>query len=517
MALALFGKKKPGDDNGKAPPSGTTGPTDAASANGAPDSKGPAGSPENAAKFFQHARVAHDATNYEWAMNCWLRGLRQNPTSMPGLEGFFRSAAAFLASGEGKKGVSKDTSSEFGGRGEVERYLAALLNWALKPTDALLAVRAAEAAAEAKVAEPTYWIGERTLNVIAAEKRPRKEYFLRMIKVFGDVGAMDKAVAAGEAAVRLDPSDGPLAAQVRNLAAQATMSRGGYDATGQAGGYRANIRDADKQRMLEAQDRIVKTEETVERLLKHAEGEYKANPDDIPIALRYVDRLRERGTPEDEERAFKILMRGYEKSRQFRLRQMAGEIKLKRARRVVEQYREAAAAAPADEAARQTYEEKRAAVLKMEAEEYKAQMEAYPTDLTIQFELGKRYFDLGQHEDAIPLFQAARDEGKQRVAAKTYLGRAFLQIPGYTNEAIGTFREVLAEQQQGATEETLIDLRYWLLVALQALAEGERDASAAEEAEKLAAAIAIRQFNFRDVRTRREALKKLLLELRPAT
>ena len=51
-------------------------------------------------------------------------------------------------------------------------------------------------------------------------------------------------------------------------------------------------------------------------------------------------------------------------------------------------------------------------------------------------------------------------------------------------------------------------------LALQGVAGDERSLSAAEEAEKIASAILIKQFNYRDVRGRRDELKKLILELK---
>jgi hypothetical protein len=147
-------------------------------------------------------------------MQCWLSGLRLDPANMKALESYFKSSASFLAE---DKSPSKDTLKMFGGRADIERYLSALLNWALKPLDALLAVRAAEAAAKLNLTEPTYWISERALGAIATEKKPRRELFIKMMEVASKIQAFNLAVIAGEAAVKLDPSDGRLAADVRNL------------------------------------------------------------------------------------------------------------------------------------------------------------------------------------------------------------------------------------------------------------------------------------------------------------
>ena len=53
--------------------------------------------PATARKFFDPARTVHDSTNYEYAMTLWLQGLRHDPTSMSGLEGFIASSESFAA------------------------------------------------------------------------------------------------------------------------------------------------------------------------------------------------------------------------------------------------------------------------------------------------------------------------------------------------------------------------------------------------------------------------------------
>src|SRR3970040_2300946 len=127
MILAMFGKKKAEEER----------PMDAESK---ADGNGQGGAPkfevhgDKARKFFDHAKALHDSTNYEYAMKCWLDGLRQDVTSMRGLEGFFASAALFLNE-SGGKGPSKDLLRSFSGRGDLERLLTALLDWGMKPLD----------------------------------------------------------------------------------------------------------------------------------------------------------------------------------------------------------------------------------------------------------------------------------------------------------------------------------------------------------------------------------------------
>jgi len=515
--LALFGKKK-SDDDGQSG-DGAAGGNGAGKGGEKAGADAPAAAfqshPDKASRFFTHAQTVHDSTQYEYAMQLWLNGLRQDPTSMRALESFFKSCAAFLMD-PATKAPSKETTKQFDGKGDLERYLGALLNWGMKPTDALLAVKATEAAGKLGLTEQTYWLGDRAMDKIRSEKKPRKDLYLKLVEVFSKIGAFEKSVEALEAAVRMDPSDGRLAAELRNLSAQATMSKGGYDQTGEAGGFKANIRDADKQRHLEEQERIVKTDETIDRLLKVEEEDYQRRPDDPAAINKYAKRLIERGRPEDEKRAAEVLKKAYESTKQFRFREMSGDLLLRRANRKLLEFRDKAAAAPDNAAAATTYKRAQAEYARMELEEFKSRVEAYPTDLGLKFELGKRYFEMDDIDSAIPLFQEAQSDAKRRVEAQNYLAQSFQKID-YIDEAINTYQQAL-EAHRSPNDDTGMALRYGLMCALQVKAEAERDLAVAEEADKLASGIAIQQFGYRDIRVRRDALKKLIGELkqRPA-
>src|SRR5690606_14853217 len=140
------------------------------------------------------------------------------------------------------------------------------------------------------------------------------------------------------------------------MSAQAAMSRGGYETAGQEGGFRANIRDAEKQKALEASERIVKTEETLDTLVKQAKEDWESRPKD-PAAIRvYAKRLLERGKPADEKTAFELLKKAYDETGQFQFRQQAGEIMLRNARRKLSQYKVAAEASPDDAEASGKYQ-----------------------------------------------------------------------------------------------------------------------------------------------------------------
>ncbi len=504
--LALFKSKKEADPKAQADGAGAGGGGNGAAGTG---EAGPQYSPDKANRFFEHARTVHETTNYEYAMQLWLQGLKQEPTSMRGLEGFWASAVAFTSGG---KAASKDTMRLFGGRSDVEKYVDALLQWGVKAMDPLLAVKATEAAAKLNMPEPTYWIGERAMGVAANEKKPRKELFLKLMEIFGKIGAYDKCVEAGNAAIRIDPSDGKLAAEVRNLSAQATMSRGGYDQTGQSGGFRQNIKNLDKQRQLEEADRIVQTEESIDRLIRDAKVNYDARPEDLPTITVYIQRLKQRGRPEDEKTARELALKTFETSKQFRFREIYGELRLRMASRKLAEYKLAAEKNATDAKAQAAYTQARLKFAEMEIEELKLRVEAYPTDLGLKYQLGKRDFELGNFDDAIALFQESQKDAKHRLDSLYCIGLAF-QKKEWVDEAIHSFRQAL-ELHKTHSDELGTSLRYSLMTALETKAGIDKDLSLAEEADKIASSIAIQQINYRDIRARRDSIKKLIGDLK---
>jgi tetratricopeptide (TPR) repeat protein len=492
--VAIFGKK---DD--ESTPKGGDGPLEF--------------SPEKAQRFFAHARSMEEATNYEYAIQLWLSGLRFAPNSMEGLTGFFKTVPRLLDEPASKKGPGKEVLKAVSGKTDVDRYLAAMLEWSFKPVDASLAVRATESAAKLALAEPTLWMGERAFGAVLREKKVRKDLLMKLVEAFQKVGAFDKAVAAAEQALKVDPVDGHLAATIRSLAAQATMNRGGYEKTGEAGGFRQNIRDADKQRQLEEAERIVKTEETIDRLVNAAKQEVEARPGDLPTLEKYGKLLLERAKPADEELAYNLYIKAAKEAKQFRFREMAGDIRIRQERRKVSELKLMLDEAPDEDMVRRMYDQHVEDLNKLEVQEYKLRVEAYPSDLTRKFELGKRLFAIGDMDGTISLLQEAQTDPKNRIVALTYLGQAFLKID-YVDESIETFRKAL-ESREISPEQNL-ELRYHLLTALQARAESTRDLATGEEAEKIAASIAAQQFGYKDIRARRDAIKRLVGELRNA-
>lgn len=502
-ALGMFNFRKK-DDQPTTSPAGGGSP-------GGEEAGRPQFSPEKAANFFMHAKTKQETGAYEYAMSLWLRGLKLDPSNMNALEAFFQSSTGFLNETGGKKSIDKDLVKDISGKADVDKYVWSLLEWGLKPGECTHAVAAAELAAKLGLPEPTFWIGERALVACVRDKKQRKDLYVKLMNALARIGAFEKAVQAGEYAYKLDPADGPLGTEVRNMAAKATMSKGGFDKAGEAGGFMANVRNLDKQKQLEDAERIVKSEDTVERLLQVAEEDYKKRPDDPSAVNVFVKRLLERGTPADEQRASEVSMQAFETLKQFRFRQTAGEIRLRQLKRKVTDLKKQVDANPGDLALKGQFDQANLALIDQELIEYKLSAEAYPTDQRFKFELGRRYLFKGLYEDAIACFQESQNDAKFRTLSLNYLAQSFLKID-YVDESIQTFRRAM--EARDLPNDQQMDLKYHLMSALQTKATKDRDLVSAEEADKLASSIAVVQINYRDIRARRESLKKLITEIK---
>ncbi len=512
--MALFRRNKDKETAAAegAAPAGDNGAADAA-ANGAPGSEAAIGfSPEKARKFFDYAQTMHEASNFPYAMTLWLQGLGQDPSSVKGLENFFRSAGAFLGDQQKKK-PDKETVNAVSGRGEISKYLLALLEWSTNPREAKLAIKAVEIAAKFGLREPTVWLGRRAFAIAADDQRPREEHFRKLLEIFEKLGEYDLAVQAGEMATRINPADATLAARVKNLSAESTMSRGGFDST-EEGGFRKNIRNSDKQKALEEEEGVVKSDETIDRIVARAKAAWEERPEDNPSIIKYVKALIDRRKGDDEKVALDLLERTYERTREYRFREFADQIRLRQARWKAALAKKAAEQSPGDEAAQAASEAAQRQFAELRVQVGEGQVAAYPTDLSKKYELGRAYFDLERYEDAIGMFQEAQNDAKRRTEVLGYLGKAFQSI-GWQDAAIDTYRKAL-ESRPDMDDEITMDLRYGLMGALKEHAREQRDVEAADEAYKLASGIAMQNFNYRDIKEQRQEIKALLDELKAA-
>lgn len=469
--------------------------------------------PDKAKKFFEHASTAAASSNFEFALQLYADGLKLDPGNMAAHQAMYEAAVRYV-NGGGKPATGKELRKIDDGGTKVSKMAAAEFTWMKDLNSLAAATRLLEAASEAEQHALGQWLAPKVMALVKnqARKKPSKSLMVQAKDAFAGVGAWDEAFICADEALKIDPSDGKLASELKQLTAARAIQQGGYNQTvGQAGGFRSNVRDMDKQRALEEAGSLSGGADVEARNLERARKEYEDNPLSPEAIRRFADLLKRKQTPEGEDEARQVLMAGFNRTGEYRFKMAASDIRISQMRRELKTLRERVEAAPADEEARAAMEAAKRALLEFEVEESRERTSKYPTDRVLKFDAGRLAFELGKVEEAMGHFQAAKDEPKLRVTAAAMLGRCFA-AEGWHSEAIGEYREALAAID-ATTSQHELDVKYELMLSLIELARAEKSSAHAKEAADICSAILRKDISYRDIRSRRKDLDTLVKEL----
>ena len=219
--------------------------------------------------------------------------------------------------------------------------------------------------------------------------------------------------------LRSSPNDGELGQALKDLSARKTLDEGGYGALeGGKGSYRDILKDKKEAVSLEQEKRVVKSEDTTERLINEYETRLQTEPEN----LKLIRSLAELYTQKNQfDRALELFGR-------VKNSDLGGDssLELAMAKTVVRKYdfqlEQLDPAAPdyAEQSAKIQTEK-----LNYQLTECQQRVEKYPTDLMIRFEMGKLYFEAGKITEAIQEFQKAQGNPYKRLAAMSHLAQCF--------------------------------------------------------------------------------------------
>jgi len=506
LGLFSFGKKKPSD---------TPADAGAQAAPGAAASGGLGGGfvaqPDKAKKFFDHGRTIAATGNLEYALMLYAKGFRFDPRSIDQHKAMYQIAIQFNAAGG--KPAAREQMKELDGPSPIDKFALAEYVWMRDLLNPDNLFKLLDAAAKASQMEYGAFIGPKALDVLRRQKKQSKSVWMKAKGLLAAVEATGEALACVEEALKADPSDTQLAADLKETTARHALKQGGYDRqdSSQVGGFRANIKDASKLQELQDSAAIVQSEETEARILDRARKAYEENPMAPDAIQKLGTLLKKQATPESEEEAHGIFMAGFERTNEYRFKAAAGEIRVMQLRRKVAAAAKAIEANAEDEAAKANHAELRAQLLDLEARELRERQKNYPTDRSIKAELGRIEFELGNFEDAMAMFQACKDEAKLRIYATHMLGKCF-SAEGWHGEAVGEYREALQGLGLGEGDREL-PIKYDLMVALMELARAEKNGAYAREAGEICSAIVRRDISYRDIRVKRKDIDTLMKEL----
>jgi len=246
--------------------------------------------------------------------------------------------------------------------------------------------------------------------------------FARVSSEAGDTRMAEKILSD---MLRANPHDGELNQALKDLSARKTLDEGGYAALeGGKGSYRDILKNKKEAVLLEQEKRAVKDEDVNDRLIR----DYGTRLEKEPNNLKVVRSLAEIYT---EKKQFDKAMELYDRVKNSEmgndptLEQAIARTKVKQFDFQIEQINPFAP----DHAAQ--VEQLKAQKLEFQVAECQRRVEKYPTDLSIRYEMGALYFQIGKITEAISEFQKARQNPNKKLAAMNYLAKCYAQKKMY--------------------------------------------------------------------------------------
>ncbi len=454
-----------------------------------------------AAKWFARARELGDKKQFEYAIEYYVDGLAFSPDAVEEACKPLHGCSVARRQTGGKKPGLKDTMKRsLTDKNAKQAYLNALWLFGHDPDNIGYIEALARNASRLRAEDAAKWAGSIFHRALDSTPKASAKQFQTLTLLFEELG--DRAAARNESAFgvgcyqtgvevlnlwrRRFPGDQAAENTVKNLSTKLTILKGKYS---DDGSYRDSIADAEEQADLHDQQRSVQSDDRLDDLIAKADAEVQKNPENAAAIKSLVDLLCRRERVDEESRAIGLLVGEYKRGGEYRWKHLADEVRMKQLGREVRQAEKTGDAA--------VLKEKQIAQLRFELSVFKERVDKYPTDYRVRFEYGIRKFRAGQFDEAIPLFQKARNDPKNKAACGMYLGRCFFR-KGYNNEAIAALEEAVKEYEV-ADDELAKTMLYWLGRAQEAA--GDLDAT-----RKTYGNIMQLDYNYKDVRARLDGL-----------
>ncbi len=442
--------------------------------------------------FFDRAATVAGTGNYDYGIELYLQGLNLDPEAVDAHQALREVSMKRKATG----GKALGLMSKFArtSKDDKEAMLAAEKLMAFDPGNTTPMVAMIQAAQRAGFYDTVMWLGPLLLRANVDGKNEVAK-FLALKDVYRVLKQWRRATEACQFASAAKPDDMELAREVKDLSARQTMDEGNYEG---GGSFRDSIRDREGQEKLQRQDSDIRTDDQMSKLIRDAESQYLADPNEAGKLVKLVDLLTKTEDLEQENRAIELLEAEYAKTRQFRFRLRVGDIRLRQLNRMERSMRERVLKNPGDKELESDYRQFVREKVEEELKEFKLAADNYPTQLDYQFQVARRLFELDRQDEAIPVFQKARQDPKFRVDASVMLGRSFLAAK-YVDEAVDTLK-VTIDGYQLKGDEKSIDMTYWYARSLEE--KGDQPSAI-----KAYSQVAQWNFTYRDVQARIKRLR----------
>jgi tetratricopeptide (TPR) repeat protein len=240
---------------------------------------------------------------------------------------------------------------------------------------------------------------------------------------------------------RENPTNGELNQALKDISARTTLTEGGYAALeGGKGSYRDILKNKQEAVLLEQEKRTVKTEDVNDRLIKEYETRLQAEPNNLKV-VRSLAEIYVQKKQFDQAFALYDRVKNSEMGNDPSLEQAISATRVKQFDYQIEQLNPFSP----DHAAQ--VEQLKAQKLEFQVAECQKQVEKYPTDNGIRFNMGVLYYQIGKYSEAITEFQKAQQNPHKRLASMGYLAQCYAKKKMY---------DFAARTLQNAIKEKLV-------------------------------------------------------------
>ncbi|HTV47902.1 MAG TPA: tetratricopeptide repeat protein [Phycisphaerae bacterium] len=449
--------------------------------------------------YFDRARTVADTGNYDYAIDMFIEGLLREPLNMKEHETLRDVALRRKVKGGKAAGGIFGVKAYFKGKSPKEQMLNAEWVLAKDPGNISAMLTLLRQAAAAGYREVIQWFGPFVLQANRTQKKPDSKIYVELADIYEGIEEFAKASEAVQLAQQMAPTDAELDARIKELAARETLTKGKYETVQD---FKESLLDKEKTKDLLQKESLSKTDEFKLKMIAEARVAYEQNPTEHQNVAKLVKALIDIETDEYENEAAEVLQKAYEQTSTYRYKMMMGDVRIKQFRRRTRIAREQAKAHPEDQALKQNYHDLEAEQLKFELQEYTERVEHLPSDMTVQYEYGRRLYMSKRFDEAIGALQQAQNSPRFRSDALYFLGRCFLE-QSMNHEAAETLQRAIESYELAETgDQKSKEMHYWLARAYEAV-------NKPADAEKTYSRVTQWDIGFRDARQRLSELRKL--------
>jgi len=449
---------------------------------------------EKASAFFVKAEEVALTSNFDYAIDMYLEGLKRTPDALEGHLGL-RKLAFDRRSKDGKKPSVVEKVRHHGGKTPLEEMLNAEYLLARDPEHLPYAEALLKAAAAGGYKNTVAWIAQVIFEINRKSNKPSFATYVLLKDCYAKAEMFNEAINACKYAIELKKDHPELHDEIRDLCAKMTVKDGKY---GQAEDFRDSIRDKKKQEKLHAQNEAVKSTEYLAEALDDAKKAFDANPESPVNILRLAEANFDLGTEQGYKDSLIVLQKANLKYKEFTFKRRIGELKIRKFKENIRSVKGAVDADHDNKELKKKLDEALEHFAAFELEHYKGCVANYSTDLHMKYEYALRLLVNNQYNEAIPLFQEAQKDPQRRIHAMDKTGLCFF-FKGWYTDAIDIFEKALdsCEIKDSAIAK---ELRYNLARTYQQVS---RTREALDTFRKLAQL----DFNYKDVAKRVDELR----------